>query len=533
VKRALFAIALTVGALVGSAPRASAHPLGNFTVNQFSGLHVTPGGVTVDLVTDMAEIPTYQRRSAIDANHDGQVDEAEASAWRDQQCLALARDITIEVDDRALSPVVAAEASLTFPPGQGGLPTLRLECPLHAAAAFGSGTHELQYRNADFAGRLGWREIVAVGEGVTITASDVPALDVTDRLTRYPKDLLRSPLAQDSASVRFEPAAGAQPATPSPVRAATGALPRGVDRLTRGFTDLVAERHLTLLFGLTAFGIALALGAVHALAPGHGKTVMAAYIVGERGTLREAALIGLAVTVTHTAGVLTLGVLLSTSTAIAPERLYPWFGLTSGLLVVGVGLTLIRRALRVCRRPRPAPYVAFPVPEAQLAMTGGRDHDHPHPHDQRHPHDHAHAHDHDHAHDDGHAHAHPHAHAHGGRAHRHAPIDPSLGWRSLLAVGFAGGLVPNPSALVVLLGAIALGRTWFGLVLVVAYGVGMAVTLTGAGLLLVRARGFFDRRLGRRTDRGVVRFSRSLPLLTSTVITVAGTILAARALAAL
>ncbi len=124
----------------------------------------------------------------------------------------------------------------------------------------------------------------------------------------------------------------------------------------------------------------------------------------------------------------------------------------------------------------------------------------------------------------------PGAHYHGGRLHTHAPIDPSLGWKSLLAVGFAGGLVPNPSALVVLLGAIALGRTWFGLLLVTAYGVGMAVTLTGAGLLLVRARGLIDRRSWGTPTGRVMRVTRVLPLVTSTIIIGAGCLVAASAL---
>ena len=130
--------------------------------------------------------------------------------------------------------------------------------------------------------------------------------------------------------------------------------PRGIDRRTRSFTDLVAARRLTVAFGLAAIGLALLLGSIHALAPGHGKTVMAAYIVGERGTWRHAAVIGLSVTATHTAGVVALGVILTTTTVAAPERLYPWFGLMSGLLLAGIGVTLgaTRRALR---QPAPAP----------------------------------------------------------------------------------------------------------------------------------------------------------------------------------
>ena len=445
------------------------------------------------------------------------------------------------------------------------------------------------YEDRNFAGRLGWREIIAVGEGAAIRSSDVDDVDVTNRLTQYPKDVLSSPPNQRSATVRFEATATATagPAPRPAPRVVTTPLPRGIDRLTRSFTDLVAARRLTVAFGLAAIGLALLLGSIHALAPGHGKTVMAAYIVGERGTWRHAALIGLSVTATHTAGVVALGVILTTTTVAAPERLYPWFGLMSGLLLAGIGVTLVRRALRNRRRPLiPAdlaslaalPVVAEPIrprhgrsrtPSARRSSSappsstrwarqpsrrappsrGDHDHDHHHHEGGGHRHrwisfrrddDHDH-HDHgDHTHDhpnDGHDQVHDVAavvpHYHGGRLHTHRPVDPTLGWRSLMAIGFAGGLVPNPSALVVLLGAIALGRTWFGLLLVVAYGVGMAVTLTSAGLLLVRARGLLDRFSWSSPTGRITRLTRFLPLVTSSVIIVAGAFLAANAIAKL
>jgi ABC-type nickel/cobalt efflux system permease component RcnA len=232
---------------------------------------------------------------------------------------------------------------------------------------------------------------------------------------------------------------------------------------------------LSVGFGLAALLLAVVLGAVHALAPGHGKTVMAAYLVGQRGSRRQAAVIGLTVTATHTAGVLALGLGLSASSVVAPERLYPWLGLASGALLAAIGAGLLRRAIRSRR------------------------------------HRHGHAHDHHHGH---------------GRAHDHVGEQAPMRTRALVAMGFAGGLVPSPSALVVLLGAMALGRAWFGVVLVVAYGIGMAFTLTAAGLLLLRARGALDRR-GIAGTR-LARLAGALPLATSSVIVAVGVALAAR-----
>jgi nickel/cobalt transporter (NicO) family protein len=313
----------------------------------------------------------------------------------------------------------------------------------------------------------------------------------------------------------------------------------GVDRATAAFTALVGERSLSPGFALVALLLAVGLGAAHALAPGHGKTVMAAYLVGLRGTLRQAATIGATVTLTHTAGVLLLGLVLTTSRAVASERVYPWLGLGSGLLLAGVGIGLLVRA-----RP-------------------GHGHPHPHGHEPHHPHPHGHGPDRGHTHprprtlqpalatpgppegepnrrgdgrpasvhspDHDHPHGHPdHDHPH---PHDHAGAVPvagrPLGWRGLVALGLAGGLVPSPSAVVVLLGGIALGQAWFGVALVLAYGLGMAATLTGVGLLLAHLRTRMDRRL--RVPEGSVlgRIGRLLPAVTASVIVVAGLGLAA------
>lgn len=597
---ALGAAIFGVAALPGDV--ASAHPLGNFTINQYSGLSLAPDGLAVDLVTDMAEIPAYQTRGAIDRNGDGQIDDREAAAWAAQACADQAAHLRLELDGHTVSARSEGQPSLTFPPGQAGLPTLRLECGVRAPLDVRSGTHALTFANGNFDGRLGWRELTANAPAYVLLAADVPGTSVTKRLTTYPDSQLRSPLHQTTASLRFDAgvlvAAGPlgtsdRPAPSTP----TGGLPRGVDQATRAFTSLVAGRQLTLAFALAAVALAIVLGALHALAPGHGKTVMAAYLVGERGSLRQAAVIGLTVTATHTAGVVVLGVLLTVSSIVAPERIYPWLGLASGILLAGIGLVLLGRARAMRNLTRPAfavPMIPQSGPPSPLrdeslpalvgatasglshGSVGGQHHahhaqkvdgEHHNGHGHRHGHDpgHDHHHDHDnhhHDHDHDHHHHDPdhdhgtsghhdlatellvdnssgssglYVHTHGGRAHVHKPIDPTLGWKSLVAVGFAGGLLPSPSALVVLLGAIALGRTWFGLILVTAYGVGMAGMLTTAGLLLVRARSWLERRANQRSSRWLrgALLSHTLPLITALIIVVVGVFLAARATAQL
>jgi nickel/cobalt transporter (NicO) family protein len=479
-RRAVVLAALAAALAVAGAAPAAAHPLGNFTVNSHSGLRVGPDRLVVDYVLDLAEIPAFQTRQAIDGDRDGTVSGAEAAGWRDRECPRLAGGLRATVDGRAL-PLQVTASTLAFPRGVGGLPTLRLECALAARLPAG-GDHRLAYADGNQAGRVGWREVTATGDGATLEATDVPASSASARLTAYPEDQLRSPLDQRTAAVRFRPGgprAGQQGGTGAVAAAARG----GVDRATAAFTALVAERRLSPGFGLLALALAVALGAAHALAPGHGKTVMAAYLVGLRGTLRQAATIGATVTVTHTAGVLLLGLLLSASRAVASERVYPWLGLASGLLLAAVGLTLAARALR--------------------------GHRHPHPHD------------------------HPHEHGPGGHAHTGSGAGRPLGRRGLVALGLAGGLVPSPSAVVVLLGGIALGHAWFGVALVLAYGAGMAATLTGVGLLLAHLRTRVDRRLSVPAGSPLARAGRLLPVATASVIVAVGLALAAQGAAQL
>jgi len=501
VRRLLVLAAMTAGLLALAAPGAGAHPLGNFTVNTASGLRLTPDALVVDQVVDMAEIPTFQARTELDRDHDGRVSAAETGAWAAGRCRDLASIADARVDGRRLT-FTATASQATRSPGSGGLDVLRLECRLSAPVAAGSGRggHALAWRSTAYADRVGWHEVTAVGDGVTLAASDVPAVSPSARLTSYPAGLLDSPPAIRGADVRFTPggprlAAPGAPAA-SPAAALPGA-PGGVDRPARALTSLVAQHSRTAGGVLVAILLAMALGALHAASPGHGKTVMAAYLVGLRGTVRDAAVIGGTVTLTHTAGVLALGLLLGTARALAPERLYPWLGVGSGLLLAALGVGVLRRTLRAR-----------------------------HGHDHAHPHDHAHAHDHA----DGHGHPAGDGHAHGQGGTHGRPRA-----RDLVTLGFAGGLAPSPSALVVLLAAATLGRAWLGVVLVLAYGAGMATTLTAAGLLLVRVRGLARRRhaRGRRPAPWLARLARFAPAGTAGLIMLGGVGLALRSAAGL
>lgn len=479
--RRLAIVALAMVALtVVATGTAFAHPMGNATHNAGAYLRITRAAVGVDYVLDIAEIPAVQAAAAIDVSGDGTLDLDERRHWGRQRCAQLAAGLKLSVGGRP-STLATNDIALSQPPGEAGLMTLRLECDLRAdGTGWNGGTggsRTIRLRDTNDLGRTGWREITAAaGGGLRVVDSDVPASSPTNRLRAYAPDQLTAPLRVTEANVTVARGTGE-------VGAVTTPFGKTGDAAAASFTSLVARQELTVLFAAFAFVAAVGLGAAHALAPGHGKTVMAAYLVGTRGGPRHAVVLGLTVAVSHTAGAWALGVAISASQTLAPERVYPWLGIVSGVLFAAVGVGLLRRSLG------PA---------------------------------HHHDHDHDHHHD---AAADRHAEGH---THQHGPVR----WRQLVAPGLAGGLVPSPSAVVVLLGGIALGRAWFGVVLVGAYGLGIAASLVGAGYLLAR----IGERLRTRDHQcggAVRRVVTALPMITSVLVLVGGLVIAGRGLAGL
>ncbi|GEC06694.1 hypothetical protein SSP24_43490 [Streptomyces spinoverrucosus] len=492
--RLLAVLAATGALLLVPAGTASAHPLGNFTVNHYDGLVAAPGELRVDHVEDLAEIPATQ------AGPD--VERLGLTGWAEQRCAAAARDSEVTVDGRTV-PLRAVESHARVRPGQAGLDTLRVECRLTAPLPEGDSV-TVGFRSAGADSGPGWREITARGDRTTLTASDVPEQSASRELAAYPEELLSSPAATTSATLRVRPGGPALAEERGDAPAAS-VLPRGADRFTRALDSLVARQHLTAGFAALALLIAIGLGAMHALAPGHGKTLMAATAAahGGRARMKDVLPLAASVTVTHTLGVVALGLLVTAGSAAAPS-VVAWLGIASGVLVTLAGAGLIRRAVRGRGGVQAHVHAHDHDHDDEHDHRQEHDHGHAHAHDHRdHGHGHAHAHDHrdhdhPHAHDHGghdHPHPHPYIHTHGGHTHSH-PLAPTL--RGTILMGFAGGMVPSPSAVVVLVGAAALGHAWFGLLLVVAYGVGLALTLTAAGFAVVKFGAGVSRALVRR-----------------------------------
>jgi nickel/cobalt transporter (NicO) family protein len=455
-RRLLPAAHAALGALgaVAALPGAAwAHPLGNFSLNHLAVVSVARERLEVRYVLDEAEIPTFQER-----------DFAPAAVLARKRA-EVARRLTLTVDGRRTPLVFDGPGVLRHRAGQGGLPTTRVVLDLHAAIA-ARGTAVLH--DGTYPGRVGWKAVVPVAGRGTAVRSPVTSDDPTRQLTVYPKALLTTPADVPTATLAFAPGAGTLTAPHAGSGAVTADRSGGSAGFAALFDDAAAGRGVLVFLLVAAFGW----GALHALSPGHGKTMVAAYLVGVRGTPRHAVALGATVTVAHTIGVFALGVVtLALSAYVLPEDLYPWLNLASGLLVVGIGAGVLRSRLR---------------------------HRSAHRHRHHHHHDHGHSHDHD--------------------------LPDRVTWRGLLGMGASAGLIPCPSALVVLLAAVAQHQIALGLLLIVAFSVGLAGTLTVLGLAVVWARGVTARL---SVGGPVVAL---LPSASAVVILGAGVALTARAM---
>jgi nickel/cobalt transporter (NicO) family protein len=428
------AIVLAFIAVVSAAPTtADAHPLGNFSVNHLSTVRISDDRIEVRYLLDQAEIPTVQERGLSKAELlDRKREEAQ-------------RGLELTVDGKRVPLALDGRGRVSFPPGSGGLKTSRFEFRLIAVAS----PRSVRLHDATFEDRVGWKAIVAEpGEG-TAVKTGAPSRDPTGGLRRYPDDLLNSPLDRRDAAFTVRPGDGTlvAPRTENGDFATTGNESDGFARL---FERAATGEGVLLLLLLAAFGW----GAVHALSPGHGKAMVAAYLVGTKGRPRHAIALGATVTVAHTIGVFALGlVTLALSQYVLPEDLYPWLNLAAGLLVVGIGAAVLRSRVR-------------------------------HQRHEQHHHDHHHG----------------------------------VTTRGLLGMGAAAGLIPCPSALVVLLAAVSQHEIALGMLLIVAFSLGLAGTLTALGLVVVYAR--------RLVPHGrLPRLARALPAASALLIVGVGCVL--------
>jgi ABC-type nickel/cobalt efflux system permease component RcnA len=495
----------------------SAHPMGNFSISHYAGIRVEPGFIELHYLIDMAEIPTFQEMQQ--NNFVARAEDERVQAYLSKQAEAFKQGLLITLNGQPL-PLQITSQDILFSPGAGNLPTMKFGLTYRVEVKdTGAVTLcELEYRDANFSGRVGWKEVVAsAGHGVTLESSSVPSKDRSSQLTNYPADLVNSapqevvakilysaekisvsmpPVNMQSkngttpstaipphiakSSVLGNPAVPSAPITPNLADSshARQLKPNQQGTPRNSFTELMAIKQIGFGIALLAAAIAAGLGALHALEPGHGKTIVAAYLVGSKGTARHALLLGMIVTISHTAGVYLLGAItLYAQRYILPDRIYPFLGVLSGILIAGMGCYLFLQryvGVEFAHSHSHDPSMAVEFSKEGTRLQPGK-----------------------------------------------------ISARQLLVLGITGGIVPCPAALVVLLSAVALHRTGFGLFLIVAFSIGLAAVLIAMGLVAVYAA-----RMMSRLPVDCPLVQRWLPMGSAMMIIALGCVIAVRGLMA-
>jgi ABC-type nickel/cobalt efflux system permease component RcnA len=514
--RSLLAAIAALGLALFPIP-SSAHPMGNFSISHYAGIRVEQGFIELRYLIDMAEIPTFQeiQRNRIVA----QADDPGVRAYLAKRAEEFKEGLGITLNGQPLSLQVTSQ-DILFSPGAGNLPTIKFGLVYRAEVTDSCSVTlcELEYHDANFSGRVGWKEVITlVGHGLTIDNTSAPSRDRSNELSNYPTDLVSSPPQDVSAKIVYwaEKTSGAMPSATTQKKIANATSPTarpcvpktgnigkpatatvaltpllpensGASQLKpnqqstprNSFTELMAINQISLGIALLSAAVAAGLGALHALEPGHGKTIVAAYLVGSKGTARHALLLGMTVTISHTAGVYLLGAItLYAQKYILPDRIYPFLGVLSGMLIAGMGCYLFLQ--RYVGAEFAHSHSHEIVSAANVSEKGGLTR----------------------------------------RGNTSA--------RQLLILGVTGGIVPCPAALVVLLSAVALHRTGFGLFLIVAFSIGLAAVLIAMGLVAVYAA-----RMISRLPLESPLIQRWLPMGSAVMIAALGCVVAIRGLMA-
>ena len=482
---------------------AIAHPLGNFSVNNLSRLELEKDQIKLKCFLNMAEVPTFQTSQEIDTNGDKELSEAELNAYLEQVTPQYIENLKLFLNDKPLK-IQLKSKEISIPLGDGNLPILKANWEFTASFSEETGDkiHRLRFENKNFNERVGWNEIVINRtSGINVFNSTAFGSALSDELETYPEDMLASPLDEREAEFSFTTADIPADAKELQNRNGTVSSPVEKDPLAALISEEVTP--FIILMGLL---IAFGLGAMHAMSPGHGKTVVGAYLVGSKGTMRHAMFLGLTVTVTHTIGVFALGLItLFASQFILPESIMPILSFVSGLLVLLIGINLFRSRL--------FSYLGYESADdhhlddsVHFSESGENTEFH---HDEY-----------------SHSHGEPGEHSHGGLVHTHdghthSHLPPEdITWKSLLGLGISGGLLPCPSALVLMLAAINLNRIGYGLVLTVAFSVGLAATLICVGLAFLYLGKLLD-----RPSLGQNPIIKALPVFSAFVIACLGAVI--------
>jgi len=556
------------------------HPLSQFSINHFNTLEFQPGAIQIHTLIDIAELPSFRELGLVDADKNSRLTREEINAYLDTRAQTILSALALTVNDEPIPlkidhselrlypglarvtcmqllaqfsgelPEITSPARVhfqdnSFPENQKDFGQLRLrflgglKIPAESIQRDDSRLEEAVPETDDTwlmsSGDVSFRLEPGVLDAGTGSKTGFAYVDTIVSPTIIPPEtlsfnadgiipILRSdkeqPTPQDQIAVLQPRAIQAFPEPPSsaaisrpPPTAREGAVSPG----ERELGELIHRQDLSFWVVLVALVLAAFYGAGHALTPGHGKTIVAAYLVGSRGTVWHAIYLGLIVTLTHTGSVFIIGfIALYLQSSLVQGNLIPVMEGVSGLLITAIGLWMFLSRYRNFIRARALASACISPAEIHDHHHHQSHHEHHshsrehHDHSDDHPHDHSHEH-HDHS---GHSHDHNHVHHHG---HSHEiPADASM-W-DLLVLGISGGMVPCPTAIVVLMVAIGIGRTAFGMLLIAAFSVGLAAVLIVIGVLMVTAKNLLDRFSFGGTGRLVL----VLPIFSGALITCIG-----------
>ncbi len=504
-------------------PAASAHPLSNDHIEHFCILTILPDRVELDLLLDIAENPSATiRKNQIDTDGDGQDSEQEQKAWLATKATDFITTLPVSLNGQPLAWQVVPDARDTRTQqstptkiilknaGVLGMPNYRLMIRYAAAypAPLPEGRHVLEFKNLLYLDHSGLQRIL-LAPPVTKVLLLEPRPALVDEgvdpflYEQYNPDRLPH---ERMTTITFEVTAGHGASTQtadSGIKASDKAEhgesstlppylqslndPRNDPSQTRSYYRQ-ADRLINLLRGkwsiaaiLMVAGFSFVWGAAHALAPGHAKTVVAAYLISRRGSYMQVVFLAVVVTLTHTALVILLGLVIWFYQRSHPEigpALQLWLGLVAGLMVAGMGLMLLRRAWRQSHRTGHGHHAHGHDHPPRSGWRALFHHSHPHPEEWAYRHKHT--------------HEHPHA-CEPSHDHADSADEDRLNYRLLLLLGVAGGIVPCPTAMIIMLLGIAADIVPGALFAVGVFSLGLAVTLTAVGLLAVTGRRFVMR----------------------------------------
>ncbi len=477
-RRAALLLAILSTSLFGIlSGKALGHPLGQFTINHFVRVETGTDRARIHYVVDLAEFSAYQEAQTADADQNGALSQAETTAYLDRVSQSYIAGLKLTANGAPVE-LKLNDKRIEQTPGTAGLMTMKMVFDLAGEWPGINAASQLRFQNTNLPERAGWRELIVTPmTGISVFNSTAFGNGVTDELKAYPEDLQQASLNERAAEwsvVRGGLPDGAKPLTLRDGKPVVATRDR--------FAELIAVPTLTPLVILIGLLLAFVWGGAHALTPGHGKTVVGAYLVGSRGTAKHAVYLGLATTITHTITVYAVWlVMFLAARSFSPERFFPVMQFVSGALILCIGATAVIKRLRA---------------------SGGTD-----SHDHRHSHG-----DPEHVHDQGHSHVPP-------------GVDGSpVTWRNLLALGVSGGIMPCPSAYLLLFGAASAHRIGYGLVLIVFFSLGLASVLTAVGLAFV-----FGGKLIERIPSSN-KWLRVAPMISGVVIAVLGAVICWQAL---